>query len=141
MKFFVFLVFRFLPKPRYQFWLPQRGGDYALFHYKCKALALQWVKEQLMVLDDEYRARVCFEKKPSAIELINRRYWRELPITKPKDGQQTASIFWLRTAATMAGDTTGATPGEVFGRLHDQTAEGLKTYFDQATEALNKEGL
>ncbi|HCC06124.1 TPA: hypothetical protein DEP94_02070 [Candidatus Nomurabacteria bacterium] len=79
MKFFAFLVFRFLPKPRYQFWLPQRGADYALFHYKCKALAVQWVKDQLFTLDEEYRARVCFEEKPPTIASINHRYYGELP--------------------------------------------------------------
>lgn len=83
--FLAYLLFRFLPVPRYRFWLSQRGADYALFYRKCKALALQWVKEQHMALDDDYRRQNLEAIRTASIISINRRHHGELPNHTPKN--------------------------------------------------------
>ena len=83
--FMAFLLFWLLPFPRHasSFWFPQSDVSYISFYWACKKMAIQWIKDIHLAIDDEYRQQIFEVTRPPGITSINRRYQGELPLVKP----------------------------------------------------------
>ena len=105
MKFLAFLVFRFLPKPKYQFWLPEGGANYTTFYQRCEALAIKWLRSIHWEMDDEYRNLLIVLKADEPLpETIGESFCRHYPnFAKPAQRSEHV-IYWQHQLATLAGD-------------------------------------
>jgi hypothetical protein len=130
LNFLALLLVSILPKPRHA---RLRGKDYAFYYEMWQRQAVQWLEWLIKKIDAP--------ETPTA--LFNKRYAAELEgsvFCQSATRQKGPTEYWQQKASAMAGDIT-ATPGEIFGRLHDQTTKELQPLFQQATEALKKDGL